>query len=184
VVEVQALPAGDYDVGNGALVERKTVRDLHESIRSGRLWPQLGRLRRLSTVPYVLIEGQDLDRGPLEPNLVRGACLAVLGQGVGVIWTQNVADSARWLDLLAKRRDAGRRPRRDRPAYAQRRKATVDDAGEAMLAAVPGISSASARELLRRFHSVAAVVQAGPRAWETVPGIGRAKAEALRRAVT
>lgn len=181
LVEVGALAAGDYDVGGGALVERKTVLD-HASIQSGRLWRQLGKLRDLASVPYLLVEGRGLDTGPLENTVVRGACLAVLGQGVGILWSKDPADSACWLELLARRRHTSR-VRRDRPAYAQRRKPRIEDAGEAMLAAVPGISAEGARALLRRFGSVSAIVEAGPEAWHAVPGIGRAKAEALRRAV-
>jgi ERCC4-type nuclease len=48
-----------------------------------------------------------------------------------------------------------------------------------LLAAVPGVSTASARALLDRFGSVAAVVAAGPDEWLTVPGIGPDRARAL-----
>ena len=37
VVEL-ALPVGDYEVGEGVLVERKSVRDLHHSVATGRFW--------------------------------------------------------------------------------------------------------------------------------------------------
>lgn len=56
-VEIGRLPIGDYDVGNGVLVERKTVADLHLSIERGRLWRQIGALRRLARLPYLIIEG-------------------------------------------------------------------------------------------------------------------------------
>lgn len=48
-----------------------------------------------------------------------------------------------------------------------------------MLASIPGISSSSARALLDRFASVAAVVAAGPEQWREVPGIGPDRARAL-----
>ena len=71
----------------------------------------------------------------------------------------------------------------DRPAYAQRPKAPAAEAAEAMLAAVPGISASSARALLERFGSVAAVVAAGPDEWLATPGIGRERARALEQAL-
>ncbi len=71
----------------------------------------------------------------------------------------------------------------DRPAYAQRPKARAgSEAAEGVLAAVPGISTGSARALLARFGSVAAVVAAGREAWLEVPGIGPDRARALEEA--
>jgi len=41
-VEIRALTRGDYVVGPGTVVERKTVRDLHLSIINGRLEARCG----------------------------------------------------------------------------------------------------------------------------------------------
>lgn len=182
-VEIGRLPVGDYDVGNGVLVERKTVADLHLSIERGRLWRQIGALRRLARLPYLLIEGPELDAGPIAPAAVRGACLAVIGQGVPVLPTRDPADSALWLRLLAGRVN-GVPIGRDRPAYAQRLKPTSELVKEAVLAAVPGISVGRARALLERFGSVAGIVSAGYDEWIKVPGIGPVNGEALRRALS
>lgn len=181
-VSLRRLRAGDYELGNGVCVERKTISDLHHSLERGRLWRQIGLIRRSTRLPYLLIEGGDLDRGPLEPSAIRGACLAVIGQGVAVLMSRDSIDSALWLRLLAER-TSGIRPSRDRPVYAQKLKPPAALVSEAMLAAVPGISVVRARSLLRRFGSVSGVVRAGHEAWMTVPGIGPAGAEALRRAL-
>jgi ERCC4-type nuclease len=53
-----------------------------------------------------------------------------------------------------------------------------------MLAAVPGVSTTSARALLERFGSVAGVITAGPSEWLTVPGIGPERARALEETFT
>jgi len=81
-VERASLPAGDYAVGAETLIERKRVLDLHGAVLKGRLWPQLGKLRAACAFPYLLLEGTDVDRGPLHPNAVRGTCLAVIDQGI------------------------------------------------------------------------------------------------------
>jgi len=182
-VELGGLPAGDYDLGSGVLVERKTVPDLHLSLERGRLWSQIGRLRRAAALPYLLVEGGDLDAGSIDPSSLRGACLAVVGQGVALIRSDDPSDSAMWLRLLAERVD-GVRPARDRPAYAQRLKAASALVPEAMLAAVPGISVVGARALLARFGSVSAVLAAGESEWLQVRGIGPKRAEALRDAIS
>src|SRR5881392_27961 len=146
--EVRRLPVADYEVGR-SLVERKTVADLHRSIIEGRFWLQIGRLRRAAPRPYLLVEGGDLDEGPLRLTSVRGALLAVDELGVGVIRSRDGEDSAVWLKVLADRQE---RRRRVRSSYRQQR-AGVPPA-EAMLAAVPGISRVYAQALLNRFGSI------------------------------
>jgi len=153
-VERRRLLVGDYDVGS-AIVERKSVRDLHLSIMKGRLWPQIGRLARSRRTPYLLVEGGRLDGGPLRPTAVRGALLAVSELGVGLICSTDPKDSALWLKVLAGR-SRRRRPRRVYPRAAQ------TDPSVALIAAVPGFSSTTAQRLVERFGSVSEVLAAGP----------------------
>jgi Fanconi anemia group M protein len=181
-VELAPLAAGDYAVGADTLVERKRVLDLHGAVTKGRLWPQLAKLRAAAAFPYLLVEGTDLDRGPLGAAAIRGVCLAVIDQGIALLRSGQQRDSALWIHRLAVRcQRVEAAP--DRPAYAQRPKARAgSEAAEGVLAAVPGISTGSARALLARFGSVAAVVAAGREAWLEVPGIGPDRARALEEA--
>jgi DNA excision repair protein ERCC-4 len=183
-VEFAALPAGDYSVGADTLIERKRVRDLHAAVAKGRLWPQLAKLRAAAAYPYLLVEGTDLDRGPLGVAAIRGVCLATIDQGIALLRSGQPRDSALWIHRLAVRCQRDEAPP-DRPAYAQRPKpADPATAAEAMLAAVPGISAASARALLDRFGSVAALVAAGPEGWREVRGIGPDRARSLEETLT
>ena len=45
------LPIGDYGVGPDAIVERKSVLDLQDSLLKGRLWLQIAGLRRAALWP-------------------------------------------------------------------------------------------------------------------------------------
>lgn len=182
VVDVAHLASGDYALGRGVLVERKTVLDLHESLHSGRFWPQLGRLRRSAHCAYVLIEGDDIDDGRLGENAVRAACLAVLEQGVCILRTSTREDTARWLVLLARRVQRGFVPPRDRPSYAQLLKRRGEAVPEAVLCAIPGISVVTGGALLGRFKSVGAICAASDEALLEVPGVGPARLCALRSA--
>ena len=156
-VEITALPAGDYAVAADTLVERKRVLDLHAAVLKGRLWPQLGKLRAACAFPYLLVEGTDIDRGPLHHNAVRGACLAVIDQGIALLRSGYQRDSALWIHRLAVRCQEVE-PAADRPAYAQRpRPKPGDETAEAMLAAVPGdldhLGSGVARAIRERVRS-------------------------------
>ncbi len=177
-VESTALPAGDYAVGVDTLVERKRVLDLHSAVVKGHFWPQLGKLKAGCAFPYLLVEGTDLDRGPLSVNAVRGVCLAAIDNGVALLRTDQQRDSALWLHRLAVRCQRSELPA-ERPAYAQRPKRLDAETPEALLASVPGISTAGARALLARFGSVAAIVAANPAQWLEVPGIGPERVNAL-----
>ena len=175
-VEVTALVSGDYRIGRDVLIERKTVSDLHGSLASGRLFAQIGRVRDEASCPYLLVEGGDLDAGPRHPNAVRGALLAIAELGVSTIRSVDSIDSARWLHRLVVRQ-ARRRAAASPPA----RRAAVP--GVAVLAGVPGISTAIASSLVERFGSVEGVLAAGPDAWAAVEGIGRVRAQALAAAL-
>src|SRR5204863_6709625 len=84
-VTIAPLRAGDYAIGSDVLVERKSVLGLHGSIEQGRFWPQIGRLRYESRVPFLLVEGDNIDAGPLSPKAIRGACIAVINRGIRLI---------------------------------------------------------------------------------------------------
>src|SRR5256886_17396425 len=153
-IEIAPLPAGDYAVGADTLLERKRVLDLHAAVLKGRLWPQLGKLRAACAFPYLLVAGSDIDRCPLHHNAIRGVCLAVIDQGIALLRSGYQRDSALWIHRLAVRCQQ-LEPAAERPPYAQRpRPKPGDEAAEALLASVPGISTSSARALLERFGSV------------------------------
>jgi ERCC4-type nuclease len=177
-VESRRLWAGDYVFGERAIVERKTVRGLHAAVIAGRFWPQIGRVREGASWVYLLVEGTDLDNGPLAPAATRGICVALMDVGIHVIRSTDAKDSALWLHRLAERRRRFRH--RNRPAYAQIPKRDAGaPAAEAALAAVPGISTVTARALLSHFGSLAAIIQADQSAWQRVTGLGPGRAEAL-----
>lgn len=176
-VSIEPLTAGDYRIGGGIVVERKTVADLHGSLGRGRLWAQIGRIRDEAVTPILLVEGDDLDAGPRHPNAVRGALVAIFELGIGLLWSRDPADSALWLHRLAvrhARKTFARRPQiaSDMPAP-----------GIEVLAAVPGISTRTARVLLDRFGSIAGLLEAGPDRWAEVDGIGAVRAHALAAAL-
>jgi ERCC4-type nuclease len=176
-VTVEPLPAGDYRIGGGALVERKTVADLHGSLARGRLWSQLGQVRDVAVLPFLFVEGDNLDDGPRHPNAIRGCLLAIADLGVAVVRTRDPDDTALWLHRLAIRQE------RRRVSSRQGRRSLRPPPGLAVLAGIPGISDTTARALLDRFGTVERVLAAGPERWAEVDGIGRVRAHALTAAL-
>jgi len=178
LVELRALPRGDYVVGPSTVVERKTVIGLHRSIQERRFWRQMGKLREAGNSPVLLIEGQSVFGGPVANDGIRGVCLAVADLGVTIIRSEGPRDTAAWLYRLAARRRDG--AVRDRPVYAQRRKSDDVSPAEAALSAAPGVSSVTARAVLKRFGSIRNLCEANVEDLKSLQGDGRTRAEAIR----
>lgn len=176
-VVVEPLSAGDYRISGGALVERKTVADLHGSLGRGRLWSQIGRIRDEAALPFLFVEGADIDDGPCHPNAIRGCLLAVADLGVAIVRSSDPADTAQWLHRLAVRQE--RRRRGSTPASGRR----LERPGLSMLRGVAGISDTTAHALLERFGSIERLLAAGQDEWAKVNGVGSVRAHALAEAL-
>jgi ERCC4-type nuclease len=178
-VLVRALTRGDFVLGPGYVAERKTAVDLHLTVGQGRFWQQMRKIRDAGPRPFLLVEGSlRIKGGGIPLTSIRGLLLATGDLGVSVVWTEDVDDSAAWLMRIAER--ARSSTARDRPFYGHRprRSRTVHPAEQA-LAAAPGVSTVTARALLRRFGSLHQVVSAPSDELRQVPGVGRARAAAL-----
>lgn len=178
-VTVRSLTRGDYVLAPGCVVERKTVVDLRVTIQQGRFWHQMHKLRSTGDRPCLLVEGQSLRlaRGGLRPDSIRGALLAVSDLGVTILRSEDGGDSAAWMVRLAVRRL--RVQTHDRPVYARRPKRRESTPAEEALAAAPGISTTTARALLRHFGSLQSVLSTSEKDLSGVAGVGPVRVRAL-----
>jgi DNA excision repair protein ERCC-4 len=177
-VQLTDLPVGDYVLGLGLAVERKGPNDLGASIRDGRIFDQAVRLQSAFAQAVLLVEGEP--RGIAE-DAWRGAVCRLVEDGFTVLHSLDAEDSAAWIVRLAKRaRRAAPTTRTDGPRRAPRHPSAQ---AEAMLAIVPGISTAMARSLLAAYGSLAAVAEAAPEGLRGHPGIGRVRAARLAEAL-
>ena len=176
-IDVTVLTSGDYVVGPGTVVERKTVRDLHLSIMNGRFWYQMRKIRRAANSPYLVIEGVSVFAGPVRNSGVRGACLAVSDLGIAIIRAQDATDTAEWLYRLAVRRKDGPPPAR--LPYVHRPRSPRISVGEAALAAAPDVSVITARKILAAFGSLRQVCEASVDDLRAIPGVGIKRATAI-----
>jgi ERCC4-type nuclease len=173
-VGVTSLRAGDYLIGDTTIVERKTVRDLHLSIVRGRLWRQIGLIRRRAPWRYLLVEGHSMYDGPVASEAIRGLVIAVDELGVCVVHSSDLQDSAAWLTRIARRR-LGEHRTIDRPIYAQRpkRQPRVSPPEQALSAAA-GVSTITAR-----IGSLLNVLNTPPEELQRVRGVGANRAQAI-----
>ena len=171
------LAVGDYAVGD-RVVERKTVADLHRSLVGGRLWGQVGALRRDPRRAYLLVEGPDLDAGLVPARAMRGALLKVIDNGIRILRTESPADTALWLSVLARQEQHRATPR---PRIGQR---PIVKSPVGLLSAIPGIGIDQAKNLIAEFGSIAAIARASESDLRCIRGIGPRRAQSLIQALT
>ena len=104
-VEFQHLDCGDIKITEEILIERKTSRDLLNSITDGRLLKQCHKLIKNCQYPLLLIELGEVGSA-VHPNAVLGAMAHItLDIGIPVMMTKNTLESAHFLSIAAKRRN-------------------------------------------------------------------------------
>lgn len=178
------LSCGDYALGTRVGIERKTAEDFARSLVDGRLFPQMGAMRRRYVRPLLLLEGLAGPRdvaGVAWPAL-RGALVSVaVAFGVPVVHSTGPEETAALIAGIGRQLHrqfslgyvrAGYRPK------GWRRRALF------ILQGLPGIGPRRAAALLTELGSVQAVVSADVATLAQVTGVGLRLAGGIRRAVS
>ena len=99
---------GDVIIGDRIIIERKTARDLLDSLVDGRLLSQCRRLYYSATRPLLIIEGVELfETRAVHPNAVQGALSWItLDLGLSVIMTKNTLETALFISMTAKKEES------------------------------------------------------------------------------
>ena len=98
------LPCGDIRLSERVLIERKTARDLLESVKSGRLLHQCRSLRASALRPLLLVETGSEGNYSIHPNAVLGALAHItLDLGIPVMMVKGPLEAAHFIAVAAKR---------------------------------------------------------------------------------
>jgi ERCC4-type nuclease len=157
VVGDMAVMHNDVDV---VLVERKTVADLAASICDGRYKDQSARLLETGLPIIYLIEGS-LNKGTSVPKktMISAMVSMMLGKGFSVVTTENLGDTATFLECLAEKvaKEGGYQgaPKKEEVVKkAKRDKITPATINHLMLCQIPSISGATAKVVLEAYPSL------------------------------
>jgi len=161
------LPVADYII-NGVAIERKTVADLKESIINRRIFSQLTELKQYEKC-FLIVEGindEDIYSGGLNANALRGMLLSVaLDYGVGIVYTRDAIDSAKYLDVLARRK--GETVQGIRASKIQ---LSDEEKIQFILEGFPNVGAVKAKELIAKFSSLKEIFNASVEELEEVLG--------------
>ena len=101
-ISLENLTVGDIRISDRILIERKSARDLVDSLIDGRLIHQTRRLHGAAPRPLLIVESNETQR--VHPNAVHGAMAWItLDLGLPVIMTGSPEQTARFVSVAAKR---------------------------------------------------------------------------------
>jgi Fanconi anemia group M protein len=182
-VRLERLAVGDYVVGAGVLLERKTYADFAMSLVDGRLFRQAAALARSRHRPVILLEGPKPSRMPdVHRHALKGAIVSL-----AVMWRLPVVHARDPEDALWVLRCLADQIGRAHPGVLKRydqKPKRLASKKIYMLQGLPGVGPALADRLLLHFGTVEQVMTADEITLMKVPGLGRTKARRIREIVS
>lgn len=181
-VKVQAMAVGDYQVSDEVVIERKTAKDFVDSIVDKRLFKQARSLMEEFKRPLIILEGDDLYNGMINPNAIRGSIASIaLDFGISIIPTRNAQDTAAMIKRISIREQSGEKT----PIQIRTDKKPVNlwEQQLFIIESLPNIGPVNAKNLLEHFGTVANIINASESQLQEVEGIGKKTAANIRKVV-
>ncbi len=175
------LKAGDFLISGKMAVEIETAEEFLNSISSKMLFRKLIDFRRDFPDAVFIIEGYTSENGKMSTPKVRSAIsyITILNR-MPIIITRDAKDSAEYLNLLARQVHHGLTS--DPEAEKQRERfSSTREAQLAIVESLPEIGPATAEAILSYFGSLTRVFSSSASELVEVGGIGKKKAEKIRR---
>jgi len=166
-LDFQQLPIADYII-NGIAIERKTVYDFKSSIMNKRIFEQLENLQQ-HPKHLLILEGildEDLYTVGMHENAFRGFMLSLaLQYRVHIIFTHNAQDTAKYLLVLARKKE------KSSPSIRPSRFPwTPEKQAQYILEGFPNIGPIKAQKLLQKFKSLKKIFNADEESLKPILG--------------
>jgi ERCC4-type nuclease len=157
-IEFRELKVGDYLV-NDVIIERKSVEDFLQSMKSQRLVNQLNNLQGYED-KILLIEGieeqelyNDENQKGINANSIRGFLISILLKyRVPILFTKNQKDTAKFISVLAKRKQKESR------LNVKKKSLNKKEQIQFILEGFPGIGPNTAKKLLQQFKTIKNII--------------------------
>ena len=181
-VKVQSMAVADYQVSDEVAIERKTTKDFIDSIIDKRLFKQAKELSEEFKRPLMILEGDDLYAGMVNPNAIRGSIASIaLDFGISIIPTRNAQDTAAMIKRIAIREQSGERT--NIQIRTDKKPVSLFEQQLFIVESLPNIGPVNAKNLLEHFGSVANVINASESELQEVEGIGKKTAKSIRHVI-
>lgn len=159
-IEWKQLPVADYIVNNSVAIERKTISDFKSSIINKRIMSQLLELKQYP-VHCLILEGIEDEYlysvgNGLHENAFRGFLLSILLEyKVPIIFTLNEKDTAKYISVLAKKKD-----RPEQSLRASKIHLSDKEQLQFILEGFPQIGPTTTKKLLKHFKTIKNIANA------------------------
>ena len=172
VLDVKRIPVGDYVVDKKIVIERKSLRDFILSIMQGRLFRQAMALKKSGMHPVLILEGttKNIASFGLKRESIQGAIITLsVIMGVPLLRSKDCLETTKLIVMTAKQ--VNRSDSRGIPRGGNRPK---DRKGMQLfiLQSLPRIGPVKAAQLIERFGSIEAVMEANSEDLASIYGIG------------
>ena len=181
-VNIQSMAVGDYQVSDEVAIERKTAKDFVDSMIDKRLFKQARDLAQEFKRPLMILEGDDLYSGMVNPNAIRGTIASIaLDFGISIIPTRDAQDTAAMIKRIAIREQNGERP--NIQIRTDKKPVSLWEQQLFIIESLPNIGPVNAKNLLEHFGSVSKVINASESELMEVEGIGKITAQNIRKVI-
>ena len=176
--EINALPTGDYWIGDSIIVERKTISDFLNSIKTGRIFQQAYRMAQTGKNGLIILEGDQLkiESGALSREAVQGAILHItVFLGIPVIRSKHINETASLLIGLINQSEQMPLPRQKKiiPINSGVRIHKRQREKLFLLQNLPGVGTKKGMILLKTIGTIGNIVNASQADLMKVKGIGK-----------
>ena len=181
-VKIQSMAVGDYQVSDEVAIERKTAKDFVSSMIDKRLFKQARELSEEFKRPLMILEGDDLYSGMVNPNAIRGTIASIaLDFGISIIPTRDAQDTAAMIKRIAIREQSGEKV--NIQIRTDKKPVSLFEQQLFIIESLPNIGPVNAKNLLEHFGSVSNVINASESELTEVEGIGKITAQNIRKVV-
>ena len=175
--EIGALPTGDYWIGDQIIIERKTLQDFLDSIKSGRIFQQAYRMTQSGKNGLIILEGDKsmVEASSISRKAVQGALIHLtVFLGIPVIRSMDIRETASLLVHICHQCQQQTLPRQKQVIHRnpginitkkQRQKLFL-------LRNLQGIGTKKGLTLLQSFSTIENILNASPADLTKVRGIG------------
>jgi Fanconi anemia group M protein len=184
-IVVEELEAGDYYFPQGeVIVERKEIKDLANSVREGRLWTQLEKLKNCNAKPILLIEGSpallvEKGRGWSRESVAGILLSCCLDWGIPMVYSPSYLWTSIYLTGIALRQKG----KEIHPLRVKEKAETMEEKARRVLEGIEGIGPVHATNLLKSLGSVRAVCNSPIEVLMQAEGIGEKRAKTIYEVV-
>ena len=195
IIDFAQLKVGDYIVSSETAIERKTIRDLINSIYDGRLFVQCSELAQHYSKPIVIIEGNIIDLLDFPPEinddqlrilvervpLTYNALVTVaLDFRIPTIHTPSAEYTSQLLVTIVNK--SLQEGRSNGPLLKRIKKGNMIYTQQlSILSSLPGIGDKLAVRMLQKFRTPQSALNASAAELARIPGFGTARAEKMRK---